>query len=145
MRWFRVRRLVVLFTLLGGWAAPAAAQERIQVEVMVSHISDRAGQIDPRGQRIDEKLRGQIRYQSLRVLQQKRLGLALDEVGSMKLPNDRSLRVRPMDIGERGVLLAVSVEGSIESDLRVPNRHLVVFGTEPFEDGKLVISLEPTW
>ena len=28
---------------------------------------------------------------------------------------------------------------------RIPNHHLVVFGTEPYEGGKLVISLEPTW
>jgi hypothetical protein len=29
--------------------------------------------------------------------------------------------------------------------LRVPNGHLVVIGAERFEDGKLVISLEPRW
>ncbi len=143
MRWLSV--LVVPCLLLGLGPNGVAAQEGVQIEVTVSRISNEPGEIDPRGRRIDEKLRNQIRYQSLRVLEQKRLSLGIDELGSVKLPNGRSLRVRPMDVGERGVLLAVSVEGSVDSDLRVPNRHLVVFGTEPFEDGKLVIALEPSW
>ena len=91
------------------------------------------------------KLRSQIRYKSLRVLLEKRFNLSINQVGSMNLPNRRKLRLRPMDIGERGVLLAVELEGSLDSDLRIPNHHLVVFGTEAYEGGKLVISLEPSW
>ena len=78
-------------------------------------------------------------------LLEKRLDLAINQIGSLDLPGNRQLKVRPMDIGERGVLLAVEVEGSLDSDLRVPNHHLVVFGTEAYEGGKLVISLEPSW
>ena len=132
--------------LAGAAPAPAAAQvQGIGLGVVVSHISDQPGRIDPRGQRIHQKLSAQIRYQSLSVLQTHQMKLGLNEGRSLSLPNSRSLRVRATDIGERGVLLNVDVEGSVQTDLRVKNGHLVVFGTEPYDNGKLVISLEPTW
>ena len=137
--------LAAVIVALGLLPQATAAQDRIDVDVIVSHISSQPGEIDPRGRRIDEKLRSQIRYESLRVLQEQRLDLGMNQVGSMDLPNRRKLRLRPMDVGERGVLLAVEVEGSLDSDLRIPNHHLVVFGTESYEGGKLVISLEPSW
>jgi hypothetical protein len=130
---------------IGLLPEPAVAQERIDIDVIVSRISGEPGKIDPRGRRIHEKLRSQIRYESLDVLLERRLDLAINQLGSMELPNRRTLRLRAMDIGERGVLLAVEVEGSLDSDLRIPNHHLVVFGTEAYEGGKLVISLEPSW
>jgi hypothetical protein len=43
------------------------------------------------------------------------------------------------------VLLALTVQGTLRTDMRVPNGHLVVIGAERFEDGKLVISLKPSW
>jgi hypothetical protein len=43
------------------------------------------------------------------------------------------------------VLLGVTVKGSLQTDLRIPNGHLVVIGAEGYQDGKLVISLEPSW
>jgi len=39
--------------------------------------------------------------------------------------------------------VAVSVEGSVQSDMQIPNGHLVAIGAGRYEDGKLVISLEP--
>jgi len=142
-----LRSLALVAAIIVVWLppAPAVAEGRIGVDVIVSHISSQPGKIDPRGRRIDEKLRSQIRYESLRVLLEQRLDLAINQVGAVDLPNSRRLRLRPMDIGERGVLLAVEVEGSLDSDLRIPNHHLVVFGTEAYQGGKLVISLEPSW
>ena len=109
---------------------------------MVSQISNRAGEIDPRARELHAKLRDQLRYESLRVLQQRRLDLAMNQLGSMELPDGRSLELRPLNLGPRGVLMAVSVEDTVETDMRLPNRHLVVIGGDRFEDGKLVISLE---
>jgi len=51
--------------------------------------------------------------------------------------------VSPLSISERGVLVAVNVEGSVQSDMQVPNGHLVAIGAGRFEGGKLVISVEP--
>ncbi|MDH3211757.1 MAG: hypothetical protein OEM05_04650 [Myxococcales bacterium] len=126
-------------------AGPTSAQNagRVEIDVMISHISNRPGDIDPAGRKLDRELRDQFRYESLRVLESRRLSLRLDEVGSVDLPNGKPLRVRPLQVGERGVLVAVAIEGTLQTDLRIRNGHLVVIGAEPYEDGRLVISLEP--
>jgi hypothetical protein len=127
-------------------SGPASSQpaHRIHVEVMVSHISERAGTIDARASTLHRKLRDQFRYESLRVLQTEQLALAVGEVATVKLPNGRRLRVRPLHVGDRGVLLmAVDLEGTLQTDLRLRSGQLVVIGAERYEDGKLVISLEP--
>jgi hypothetical protein len=96
-------------------SGPASSQpaHRIHVEVMVSHISERAGSIDARASTLHRKLRDQFRYESLRVLQTEQLALAVD------------------------------LEGTLQTDLRLRSGQLVVIGAERYEDGKLVISLEP--
>ena len=148
MRWlsFGLVLALVLAPVLGMGAAAAKAEEqRIDVELMVSHVSNAKGEIDPRGRKLHQKLQGQFRYESLRVLQTRGLRLELNEVGSVRLPNGKSVRVRPLQLSESGVLLAVDVEGAARMDLKVRNGHLVVIGAERYQDGKLVISLEPRW
>jgi len=144
------RRLAIgaLATLALALAWPAAAGEeprRIALEVLVAYISDQAGGIDPRGVELHAKLADQFRYETLRVLDRRRLDLPLGTVESVDLPNGRRLNVRAFQLSSKGVLLGVTVTGSLQTDLRIPNGHLVVIGAERFEDGKLVISLEPTW
>ena len=145
-----MRRLsVAIAALVAGlvWIVPvvAAAQdaERIAVDVMVSRISQQPCAVDPRAQRLDAELRGEFRYECLKVLKQERLSVALNELASVALPNGRDLQLRPLSISDRGVLVAVNVEGSVQSDLQIPNGHLVAIGAGRYEDGKLVISLEP--
>jgi hypothetical protein len=115
----------------------------INVDVTVSQISQQPGPVDPRASRLDAQLRGEFRYESLRVLQQKRLALDLNELGKLSLPNGSELQLRPLSLSDRGVLMAVSVRGSVQSDMQIPNGHLVAIGAGQFEGGKLVISLEP--
>jgi len=144
VRWLKFGLVLglVLALDLGVGAGPAEAQEqRIDIELMVSHVSNEGGEIDPRGQ----KLRGQFRYESLRVLEIRELRLALNEVGSVGLPNGKSVRVQPLQLSGSGVLLAVDVEGAARMDLKVRKGHLVVIGAERYQDGKLVVSLEPSW
>jgi hypothetical protein len=131
--------------LLLGMVGAAAAEppRRIAIDVTVSHALDAQGAIDPRGMELDAHLKQQIRYGGLKVLQVERLKLALDEVGTLQLPNGRKFRVRPLDIGSEGILLSVSVQGTLWTDMRVRNGHLVVIGAERYQDGKLVIGLEP--
>ncbi len=134
----------ILVLALFSLAVPSQAQpQSIRMEVMISQISTQPGEIDARAGKLHRKLRDQIRYESLRVLQTREFELALDEVGEMRLPNGRKLQVRPLSVDSHGVLTAVSLEGSVDADMRIRNGHLVVIGAEPFEDGKLVVSLEP--
>lgn len=141
------RRRVIFTAILACLlaAAPALAQDGgpIAVEVMVSQISQSPGQIDPRARRLDAELRDEFRYESLRVLKQQKLSLALNEIGRVSLPNGSELQLRPLSLSERGVLMAVTVKGSVQSDMQIPNGHLVAIGAGRYEDGKLVISLEP--
>ena len=142
------RRLAIgaLAALALAWPAAAGEEpKRIALEVLVAHISDQAGGIDPRGLELHGKLADQFRYETLRVLDQRRLDLPLGTVQSVDLPNGRLLNVRAFQLSSKGVLLGVTVTGSLQTDLRIPNGHLVVIGAERFEDGKLVISLEPSW
>jgi hypothetical protein len=132
---------VLLLAGASAWAQPAP--RRIAIDVTVSHALDAKGEIDPRGQKLNTYLKPQVRYGSLKVLQNERLDLALDEVGTVDLPNGRKFRVRPLDVGQEGVLLSVSVQGTLWTDMRVRNGHLVVIGAERYEAGKLVIAIEP--
>jgi hypothetical protein len=137
-------------------SAPAGAQQlrdpgvgrkvgAIGFQMTVSHVSPNPGPIDPRGAALHRRLKDEIRYESLRVLEQRRLDLAMDEIGTLQLPTGRRLRVRPLDVGKQGVLVAVDLEGSMKTDLRVPNHKLVVIGGQPYEGGRLVITLEPEY
>jgi len=112
------------------------------MDLMVTRMSREAGQIDPRAARLDKQLAKEFRYGSLEVVKSVSLDLAVDEVGGMELPTGKRVRVRPLLVDERGVLLAVEVEGSVQTDLRVRSDQLVIIGTERSEGGKLVISLE---
>jgi hypothetical protein len=142
------RRLALGLAAALALAAPAAAQEgprRIALDVIVAYISDEPGGVDPRAKRLDAKLADQFRYETLRVVDQKRLDLPLGTVESVGLPNGKRMNVRAFQLSSKGVLLGVTVQGSLQTDLRIPNGHLVVIGAERYQDGKLVISLEPSW
>ena len=144
------RRLIpgaMLAAMLLGSVLVASAEprQRVAIDVTVSHALDAKGAIDPRGMELNAHLKPQFRYGALKVLQVERLDLALDEVGTLELPNGRKLRVRPLDVGSEGVLLSVSVQGTLWTDMRVRNGHLVVIGAERYEAGKLVIALKPSF
>jgi hypothetical protein len=137
--------LVAVGLLLLLPAGGALAQGKVAFHLMVSHVSQTPGPIDPRGDGLHAVLKREIRYESLKVLDTQVMALQLNDIGTMKLPTGRRVRVRPMDLGEDGVLVAVEIEGSTQADLRVPNRRIVVIGGQPYQDGRLVISLEPRY
>lgn len=143
MKWRSAWIVVALGLVLAGGAA--AQQDAIQVEVIVAHISDEPGDIDPRGSELHQKLEDQFRYQSLRVLEMRTLTLAADQVGSVGLPNGKQARVRPLQRDAKSVLLAVEIEGAVRTDVRANKGRLVVFGAQRYDGGKLVVSLKPRW
>ena len=153
MAWSRSARAAGALALAAVVAAAAAARgagepkgpKGIALEVLVAYVSDEAGGVDPQAAELDSKLAGQIRYTTLRVLDQRRLDLPLGVVQSVPLPNGRLLNVRAFQLASRGVLLGVTVKGTLQTDLRVPNGHLVVIGAERYQAGQLVISLKPAW
>ena len=137
--------VIVSGSLLAGGPAWSQAERRFTVKVTVAEISDAEGAIDPRAEHLDLKLRKKFKYNSLKVVKERRLALELDEVGSVKLPNGQMFRVRPLDLGERGLLMAVGWEGEVMMDMRAPNHHLLVIGGRAHGDGQLVVSIEPQY
>jgi hypothetical protein len=126
-------------------AAPADPPRRIDFRVTVSQVSSEPGEIDPKGRQLHGFLSRDLRYESLRVLDTRTLSLGLDDIGSMDLPTGKRVRLRPLDVGPKGVLVAVEVQGSTRMDLRVPNHKIVVIGGQPYEGGRLVITLQPEY
>jgi hypothetical protein len=135
--------VIVSGTLLAGSPVWGQGERRFSVKVTVAEISNAEGKIDKRAKRLDRNLRKKFKYKSLRVIKERRLKLALDEVGSVELPNGRMFRVRPLDLGDRGLLMAVGWEGKVMMDMRAPNNHLLVIGGPTHGDAQLVVSIEP--
>jgi hypothetical protein len=131
--------------LLTAGSAWSQDGRRFTVQVTVAEISENPGKIDARAKRLDANLRKKFRYNSLRVLKERRLALRMDEVGSVKLPNGRMFRVRPLNLGDRSLLMAVGWEGEVMMDMRAPNNHLLVIGGPTHGDGQLVVSIEPQY
>jgi hypothetical protein len=131
--------------LLAASPAWSQSERRFSVKVTVAEISNAEGKIDKRAERLDLKLREKFKYNSLKVIEERRLKLGIDEVGSVKLPNGRMFRVRPLDLGDRGLLMAVGWEGEVMMDMRAPNNHLLVIGGPAHDGGQLVVSIEPQY
>jgi hypothetical protein len=122
-----------------------ATDDRVPVNVMVVHLTDGEGGIDPRARELDRKLKTQLRYRSMRVIREDRVDLRIDQVGSVKLPDGRAVRMRPLHKSRQGVLIAVDVEGAVKLDARAANHQKVVIGAGAYEGGNLAISIEPDY
>ncbi len=130
-------------------AAPVAAEDPrpIDFEVTVVHVSSGKGGVEAndRARRVDRIIGPQIKYDSLRVLDFKRRQVSLNQISSVTLPGGKRFRFRPMDLSDEGVLVAVDVEHSAQGDFRIPRRKPFVFGGQRYQDGQLVILLEPDY
>jgi hypothetical protein len=123
-----------------------AESREVRATLMVTHLSNREGGVDPRARKLDERLRRQnIRYPSARVLDVRNTVLEIDRVETIALPDGRSAHLQPIHVGDEGVLLAVDVEDAVKMDVRVRDGRMVVIDGGRFEDGKLVISIEPVY
>jgi len=134
--------LAAAVLLLDGSAA-AQAVRRVGLSLMVSHASQRPGPIDPAAEWLDRSLRNEFRYQSLHVIEVRHLDLRLQEIGGVVLPTGKHVSIRPLHVGDGGLLIAVDIEGTLQTDLRVANRNPVVIGVERYQDGRLIVSLQP--
>lgn len=141
--WARRAIGLAALSLLLSLPASSQAPARVDLEVTVAQLSDHEGPIDPRGAQIHEKLKRDFRYGSLAVVESRRMRLAINEVGKLELPNGRTLQIVPLLLDDRGVLMAVDLEGVLQTDLRVKSGHLVVFGAHRHGPDRLVIAVTP--
>lgn len=130
-----------------GLALPVLAEavQQVSIQIVVSHVSRSPGPVDPRGAELHRQLRNDFRFQSLRVLEQRLVRLRIDEIGQMRLPNGSMVRLRPLQLSGDRLLVAVEV-GDVQTDLRMHNhRKVVISHPQPWENGRLVISFEPSF
>ena len=144
------RRLAALVaaSTLAALAAPGAraegdeATDEVPIEVTVLRVSDEPGEVDPRVEHLDQLLRGEISYQSLRVLDTHARRLPVNEIWTLELPTEQTLRLRPLEVDREGTLLSLDVEDGLQGDFRVrPGRPLIVGGSR-YGDGRLVVVVD---
>ena len=123
----------------------AQATECVGLSLTLSHASSKPGPVDPGVAEIHRQLHQEFRYESLRVIERQHLILRMQELGGIDLPTGKRVQLRPLSLTPSGVLIAVEIEGMLEADLRVPNRKQVVIGVERYQDGKLILTLQPDY
>jgi hypothetical protein len=159
MRWpRRARPGAVAAALVLALAAAAAAQPlvpreqggftnkpnkpRLHFEVTVLHASSAPGGVGPGAERFDRLLRETVRYESLRVVKTKERRVELNEIEKVALPTGQDFRFRPIDAGDRGVLVSIDWRKTARGDFRLPRGKPLILGGQPYENGQLVVILE---
>jgi len=122
--------------------ASKAAKPRLDFAVTVLHASPSPGGIDEGAERFDRLLRSSLRYESLRVVKSKQRHVKLNEIERVSLPTGEDFRFRPIDAGDRGVLVAVDWRKTARGDFRLPRGKPLILGGQPYENGQLVVILE---
>jgi hypothetical protein len=118
------------------------AKPRLYFEVTVLHASPSEGGIDPRAERFDRLLRDTVRYRSLKLVKARERRVDLNEIERITLPTGQDFRFRPIDAGERGVLVSVDWKKTARGDFRLPRGKPLILGGQPYENGQLVVILE---
>ena len=142
------RRLVAgaLPMLLTALLAAAALGQpaAVTLDVMVVHTSGAEGGVadDPRARKAHGILGGQIKYNSLKVLDSKSRKVALNEIWKVMLPNGKHFLVQPLNVAGNGVLVAVDLEGSAQVDARIKRKTPFVVGPQSHQGGNLSVILE---
>jgi hypothetical protein len=158
MRWHRRARAAAVAAVVLALAALATAQPlvpreqggftskaakpRLHFQVTVLHASRASGGIDPEAERFDRLLHDTIRYKSLRVVKSKERRVELNEIERVALPTGQDFRFRPIDAGDRGVLVAIDWKKTARGDFRLPRGKPLILGGQPYENGQLVVILE---
>jgi hypothetical protein len=119
-----------------------AAKPRLYFEVTVLHASPSEGGIDPGAERFDRLLRDTVRYRSLKLVKTRERRVDLNEIERVTLPTGQDFRFRPIDAGERGVLVSVDWRKTARGDFRLPRGKPLILGGQPYENGQLVVILE---
>lgn len=136
---------VLVAVLACAGTAHAQATQRIGLLLTISHATQTPGPVDPESAEIHKRLQQEFLYQGLRVIERRHIDLALQEIGGVVLPSGKRVSLRPMSLSPTGVLIAVEVPGTLETDVRVANHQHVVIGLERYQNGKLILTLQPDY
>jgi len=120
------------------FALPAAAGD-VRVDLVVSFASHDKGPMEQ-----PNLLPPGFDFQSHRVLESKTLDLAMGQEVRERLPNGKTLTLRPTSLEGGQLMMHVAVEGATRSDLRMRDgKRVTIRHPEPYQGGNLLIHLEP--
>jgi len=147
MRGFDLRWVPFCLLLLIGLSQGPSAALAADVELLltVAEVSETGQGIasDPAAAEAHAILGEQLRYDSLKILEQKRKRLESGGIWEHGLPNGTTLRIQVADIAETGALLSVDLEGSAQGDFRVQRKKPLVIGGPTHGEGRLVLLIRP--
>lgn len=141
LRWAAFRLLLLIGLVMGPSAALAADVELLLTVAEVSETGQGVAS-DPAAAKAHAILGEQLRYDSLKILEQKRKRVESGGTWEHGLPNGASLRIQVADIAETGALLSVDLEGSAQGDFRVQRKKPLVIGGPNHGDGRLVLLIQ---
>ena len=106
-------------------AKPVPEGTPVGFRLMVGHLSQKPGPVDPEFESLHRLLEKEFRYQSLRILMIREMMLQLEEVGAMELPTGKRVEIRPMHLGRHGVLVAVLEADKFAADVGIVEQKAV--------------------
>ena len=132
-------------TALAPVGVLAQVVESVGLSLTVTHAAPTPGPIDPGAAELHRQLRHLFRYESLHVIEQRHVKLRMQEIGGIVLPTGKRVEFRPLSLTTTGVLIAVEIPGTLQTDIRVPNRKNVVIGVDRYQNGQLILTLQPDY
>jgi len=136
---------LLLLLLLCGGGGTAAAADTVSVDVGSVYASNEGTSIDPALGNIRGKLNSMFNYTSYKMLDRKRLSLAVGQTGEYDLPGRRTMRVTPQPAQGSKVRLNVQIaEGSkslLATTLGLSRGGMVLVGGPSHQAGVLIFIL----
>jgi hypothetical protein len=147
MKMMRFKKLNISFLLLilmGVLADPLWADDtKIVVKAVLA--SQGSEYMDPRLASLTQELQSVFRYSSYRLLSENRMELAMRETGKVSLPEDRVLKITPLQItGNRVELQLVILKKKKEIFQTVSqllNNSSIIVGGPKYKDGYLLFNI----
>lgn len=139
----RAAALIACAVLAAG-AAGAQGTTEVGVQLTVLHASPKPGPPpDANVAPFDKQLRGQFRYQSLRIMERSQLRMSLLEMRKVRLPLGNELRVQPIQRDPEGLLTELAMPGRLDTRVLLQRSRPVMIRAGAYEGGSLIIAIEP--
>jgi len=141
-RWLRALLVAALVAAGAARAEGDEGTDLVPLDVTILRVSDEPGEVDPRVERVDRLLRGQIAYQSLSIVDTHHRDVPMNEVWKFELPTGQSVELRPLEADKSGTLLSLDLQDGLQGDFKVRPGQPLIVGGRPYGDARLVLMVE---
>ena len=148
MRLVRTRDTAIAFGALTAlWMATSAgAQTAIPIafDVQVVHgTNEHEKASDPRCAEIKKTL--PIQFKTLEEVRREQLTTTLGQARGMNLPSGRRMNLVPISVVDNRLNLLLKMDGLVHTRLQLVSGRPVIVGGEPYQGGKIIIKMTPTF